>query len=439
MKLGIPTWAASLTIDTTPIEPVFLFRQQKVTSKTVKQLEANVLLVQQEGQSPICIVSIDTIFVGRLCQTQLMKKLGKDWTHGEDKILLISSHSHNAPILDDTKPHLCRLQPEYLDLVTQRIADGIRDVQQKLQPVSLQYGSSLAELTVNRRKLSWGRSGIFPLRKIKTLPNPNGPVDKRLRLWRILTETNHTLAIIWNFSCHPVAWPDVEEISADYIGSVRDQIRSELKQVPVLFMPGFMGDVRPPFYGFPENIREFLAWLINFKVFTRPTKQKFNSWSRKVAACAIQAITSARDIEWTKLAVKNDFLSLKILLEDPLPGFLELGILQGFGNQVWCYASAEVLTEYLPLLSPPLGVKPEDVIPIGYVNHVFGYLPLDRHIKAGGYETSEFMPWFSLGANEFFPHIEHYVIDTWAQIHTEMKDSTPPSNIGGMPSFLLVE
>jgi hypothetical protein len=437
MKAGIPTWATALTIDSSPVEPVFLFRQQSLTSKQNRPLEVNLLLVQQENEKPLCLISIDTLFVGRLFRTQLLKKLGDNWSYGEERILLISSHSHNAPILDDSKPHLGRLQPEYLDLVSDRLCQGIIKAQKELQPVKLQYGSSIAELSVNRRKWSWGRAGIFPVRKIKTLPNPNGPVDKRIRLWRLLTESNHTLGIIWNYSCHPVSWPDPKEISADYMGLVRDQLRAELKNVPVLFMPGFMGDVRPPFYGVPENWRDMLMWTLFSKVFIRPTMSRFETWSHKLGSCAIQALTSARDLEWTRICIKAEFLSLKVFLVDPLPGFLEIGVVHGFGNQVWCYASAEVLTEYLPLLPPILSTKLEDVIPIGYVNHVFGYLPLDRHIKAGGYETEEFMPWFSLGANEFFSHIEHYVLDSWAQLHKDLLPK-PPTSASNNP-FLLVE
>lgn len=430
------TFLGAATVDITPLEPVYLFRSQQVTLDVDGDLEANILFMRQADGEPLCLVSIDTLFIGRLFKRGLLKLLGDQWQWPESKLVLVASHAHSAPILDDTKPHLCRLQPEYLDLVMRRVAEGVIAAINRARPLYMMYGSSLSELNVNRRKWSWGRSGIIPVRKVKTLPNVDGPVDKRLRIWKVAHAGGGAEAIIWNFACHPVGYPRTDRVHADYIGVVREALRREVGDVPILFIPGFMGDVRPPFYGMPETWREFLVWCVNFRVFARPGKKKYDEWTRKLSAIATQALLSAKDLEWTPLKFASSDLSLKIFLQNPVPGHLEVGVMTGIGSQVWALASAEVLTEYLPLIGPALGIKTDDVIPVSCVNQVFGYLPLDRHIKLGGYETTEFMPWFSLGGNEFFPHIEHYVIDTWADLHKEINKDDASS--GGY-SFLLKE
>ncbi len=72
--------------------------------------------------------------------------------------------------------------------------------------------------------------------------------------------------------------------------------------------------------------------------------------------------------------------------------------------------SAEPVADYAPALRSRLGGV---VLPVGYIDTVFGYLPTARMLGERGYEDGGFMEAFGLSGS-FRPELERVVRDAWA-------------------------
>src|SRR5437764_1204175 len=74
--------------------------------------------------------------------------------------------------------------------------------------------------------------------------------------------------------------------------------------------------------------------------------------------------------------------------------------------------SAEPVAEYGPILRSQ---EPGIVIPVGYTDTVFGYLPSARMLGQHGYEDEGFMEAFGM-AGRFRPDIEAVVRQAWGEL-----------------------
>ena len=74
--------------------------------------------------------------------------------------------------------------------------------------------------------------------------------------------------------------------------------------------------------------------------------------------------------------------------------------------------SAEPVTAYGTVLRR---MFPGAVLPVGYSDSVFGYLPTATMLGQRGYEDSGFMRPFGL-AGQFRPELERVVLDAWERL-----------------------
>jgi hypothetical protein len=70
--------------------------------------------------------------------------------------------------------------------------------------------------------------------------------------------------------------------------------------------------------------------------------------------------------------------------------------------------SAEMVVEYLPILQDFFGSG--RLFCVGCLDGVFGYIPTSRMVQEGGYESRDFLPYFSL-RGRFSPGIEKLLHD----------------------------
>src|SRR5207247_4126446 len=53
------------------------------------------------------------------------------------------------------------------------------------------------------------------------------------------------VAACWSYACHPVGFPVLNDLSAEYPGLVRHMIRASCGDIPVVFWQGFSGNIAP--------------------------------------------------------------------------------------------------------------------------------------------------------------------------------------------------
>src|SRR5205823_2249450 len=143
-------------------------------------------------------------------------------------------------------------------------------------PCHVDYRTGAADHAINRRRPGW--------RGVRRAPNPAGPRDETLHLLTFSDPTDRPLAVLWSYACHPVGFPTVTRVSADFPGVVRRALReAHGAELPVLFLQGFAGDVRPREVGATTRFGRRLAELVLGARFAPLSPAQYAAWAGGLA------------------------------------------------------------------------------------------------------------------------------------------------------------
>lgn len=387
------------SIDITPQRPAPLagWRDRAEPFERVADpLEINGILVR-DGVVAALVLSVDALYVGgRLTQAieDQLERVGL----GDCYVLTAASHTHFAPNLDATKTALGALDEQYVERVEERVSALVeRLVNSAAQPARLRYGSGGAAHSVNRRRPGWHLAGGLPRRTVGMRANPSGPNDQTIHLVRLEREDGKPLAVLWSYACHPVAFPRPLEVTAEFPGVVRRALRGLLgPDLPVLFLQGFSGDLRPPaVIPTGPHPKRRIADLLQGPSLGRFSETDYAQWSDSLA----RLVSGVASGELAALAPAVRQATVTVPLGQLLEGGDELRELTisrlELADRLQLLAlSAEVVVEYGGSLSRMFpGVQS---IPVGCAGDVYGYLPTRRMVGEGGYEAEEFLESFGL-------------------------------------------
>jgi hypothetical protein len=304
--------------------------------------------------------------------------------------------------------------PAYVDYVSERIALLIGGMQRgKRHRASCTYHEGELNHSMNRR-LACVRLGRFGVsRSIGLGPNPHGERDEKARILRFADSDGDPIVVVWNYTCHASDFFDPLRVSAAYPGRVRRRLRAELGNIPVLFLQGFAGDVRPPFYGISADVKGLIKRAMFGPQFRAPTKREWDGWSDSLAA-SITAInrSSPAEVEigepmTERIGVPQaDFVTggggSKALFWHVVDcaGFQVVGI------------NAEPVVRYRSLIQAAFDSRP--LLTVGCLDQTHCYLPTDDMIEQGGYEVEGFRRLFAF-EGRFRGRMQDSIIDRLKQ------------------------
>lgn len=391
-------YAAAGTADITPQTAVPLAGSESRTGRFTRvadRLEANALVLRQGG-APIVLVSVDLMFVGRELRSGVLSRLGGSLP--EASLFFAASHTHFAPATDDRRPRLGRLDAGYLELACERISELVtRLLGGPQQPATITYHHSRADHAVNRRlRAAWhvSRRGIL-VGGVVAAPNPLGPRDETVHLLRVSGQDGRPMALVWSYACHPVAFPRPSEVTAEYPGRVRSRLRDMVgAAAPVVFWQGFAGDIRPPELDTRASLGARARRLLLGPRFGRFSGGEWERWAASLAECVGRAALSEGHPVRGNLGARRSATPLHRFVEGAEGGQVTFHRLD-LGEEIAVVGiSAEVVTEYAPMVRRIFD-RPV-TIPVGYIDEVYGYLPVARMLGEGGYEASWFLRPFAL-------------------------------------------
>jgi hypothetical protein len=260
----------------------------------LEPLEANGI-VFKNGSRVLVLVALDALYGGEVGDF-LARELDVD----RECVLILGSHTHFAPGVDRDIAGLGETLATYLEEVAAAIAGAVRSA---LHVPDALVSGGVAEvegLFVNRRRpLLGGRVNLPVLGSVLPSPNFEGSIDDKIRAL-VLTRPRDSspVAVIWGASCHPVCSPDPLSMSACFPGVVRSAIRDHFRdaELPVLFVQGFSGDVRPNSYSrkVPLSPIPFLFYLFGgARRFRQQTPQEYAAWCNSLADFVRSALSSA--------------------------------------------------------------------------------------------------------------------------------------------------
>ncbi|MYC12345.1 MAG: hypothetical protein F4Y39_01320 [Gemmatimonadetes bacterium] len=209
-------------------------------------------LVLRSGDEIAVIVTVDAVAIAEIgsirndflanVRSQLNRELNLD----PARILINASHCHGKVCAD----------------VEQRTVQAVVEAWQNMVSVSVGAGTGCEDRIMENRRLVLKNGREADVRHAYSLsPDEEvasvGPVDSEIGILRLDREDGETLAIVFNFACHPILEVPSRENTADISGFASRVIEDNLSDDTIaLFLQGCGGDVNPILYKDVNNPRD---------------------------------------------------------------------------------------------------------------------------------------------------------------------------------------
>jgi len=225
---GAPLKAGVAKVDITPPTGVLMwgyFDRLTPSKATLDPLYARVLVLEA-GETRLALVALD---LGRAFGPASLARLREAArkSSGISYLLVVASHTHAGPVIQDEYPSGQVPAWETADL--DKIEAAIDEAHQRAVEARLGAGHGVAYIGYNRRRVnSDGTVTMFWSNPTKV---PTSPIDPTVSVLRVDTADGKPLAVLVNYACHPVVFgADNLEYSADFPGVMTATVESQLEQ-----------------------------------------------------------------------------------------------------------------------------------------------------------------------------------------------------------------
>jgi len=169
-------------------------------------------LALRNGETSAAIVDIDLIHLSPEMERVVVQHAAATTGVPADHIRVSCTHTHSGPntfrlpVITDGLDMVL----SYMESLPLRISGAIWQAFQNLRPVRLAAGAGSCDINVNRRFC--GPDGRWVVGR-----NPQGPVDRTVRVVRFDGLDERPVATILHYACHPtiMAWEN-ELVTPDY-------------------------------------------------------------------------------------------------------------------------------------------------------------------------------------------------------------------------------
>ena len=128
---------------------------------------------------------------------------------------------------------------------------------------SISYFRANSCIPIYRRYDNRGNMfGLLTNRFIGMFPNSKKAVDKSINIYIFNSKEKARFCLIWH-CCHPVSRRRRNVYSADFVAIIRKTIRERFGEIPVIFLNGPSGDIRPKMLR--KRIKFLPEWSFNLK------------------------------------------------------------------------------------------------------------------------------------------------------------------------------
>ncbi len=384
--------------------------QKSLAVEAADPLEVNAALFVS-GPRRCLLVSFDLLYISGTLRSELLTELASRYGFADRDVFLFASHTHFAPPTDSTLPDLGPFDAPYALRVREAVLELVEElIREAPQRFRLEARRGRLAHSVNRRRPrvapSYTRTWGLSFARVTFAPFLLGQRDDTATVIT-LTEvaSGMPIAIIWHYACHPVGHTPSQVTSADFPGFAREALRRVNGEgLPVLFIQGFCGDVRPNIETRSDlSRRERLVSRARELIAGTPMMQVVPAaWQRWVGSLADQVVRiAASPPEFTDDGTGFASTCADLPLQEVFVGQLRVAtmLVRGFrlGRLLEIVAlGAEPSSGWQQRLQQAVGQPTGIRLYAGYCGDVFGYLPLPEQIREGGYEVVTFQPAFRM-------------------------------------------
>jgi neutral ceramidase len=381
---------------------------------TLDPLYARVLVLEAGGKR-LAFVTLD---FGRAFGPASMQRLRQsaEQTSHVNYVLVAASHTHSGPVIQD---EYTDGPPAWESSALDQINDAIAKACQSLVAARVGTGRGVAYIGHNRLRVN--PDGTVTWYEKNPTMAPTAPVDPTVSVLRVDTADGKPLAVLVNYSCHPVVFgPDNLQYSADFPGVMTRTVEQTVGDgVLCFFLQGAPGDINPYYAVTPlaEDAVGRRDW----------SGDRLGNEAARVA----KAIRTSDDPN-ASLDFAEDELTFHLRWE---PEKFKQGLIAMFGPKVLEEFGARIQSE----MQLPVGVvvinkhiafmtmpgEPfvdfqmdwrnrcpvRDAFFLGYSNGYYGYFPTMRMTALGGYGAGSATTWVEVGAGEQM--VNHALVMTY--------------------------
>jgi hypothetical protein len=245
--------AAVVKIDITPDQSEWLLGYGARQSAGVHDHLYHRIVAMDDGETQFFLISTDICMFSPSVYDAVTRELQGQTGIKPLQVWWTTTHTHSAPEVGP--PGLPGVfmggryqhdhNTEYSSGVEQKLIEGIKQAQARLEPARLGVGWGLALANINRRARNEEGPAFLGL-------NPDGPVDRRIGLIRLEKANGTLLALIANYGMHGTVLGGANLlISGDAPGIVADYVEEKLG-APMLYINGAAGNLAPIYTVYPD-------------------------------------------------------------------------------------------------------------------------------------------------------------------------------------------
>jgi len=208
-------------------------------------------LVVSDGTTQVAVISLDVVAVeeiGPLSKDFLptVKSALEELGFRRGNFLINASHCHGLVAGD----------------VAQRTVQAVEEARDNLAPVTVWVAKGHEDRIMENRRLRLRDGREADVRHAYSLPPDEevigvGPVDPEIGILQFKRQGGETLAVVFNFACHPIQGVPEGGNSSDISGFACQVIEESLGDGAVaLFLQGCAGDINPVWYKDVDHPRD---------------------------------------------------------------------------------------------------------------------------------------------------------------------------------------
>ncbi len=201
-------------------------------------------LVIKNDRATVVIVTVDAVAIGEIGYIgndylgKVRGRIEKELHIAPTSVMINASHCHGTVCAD----------------VEEKTFQAVKLAVEKLTPVQIGVGVGHENRIMENRRLKLKNGKEVDVRHAYSLPPDEevaavGPVDTEIGILRLNRENGDTLAVVYNFACHPIQGVPSGANSADMIGFASRVIEENTSDGAIaLFVQGCAGDINPAYY-----------------------------------------------------------------------------------------------------------------------------------------------------------------------------------------------
>ncbi|HTI49654.1 MAG TPA: hypothetical protein VL475_01835 [Planctomycetaceae bacterium] len=201
-------------------------------------------LVLTDDTTTAVIATVDAVAIAEIGTIRndylaaVRERLQKELKISPAGVMINASHCHGIVCAD----------------IAERTVQAVREASGNLVPVSVGVGSGHEDRIMENRRLKLKNGREADMRHAYALPADDevagvGPVDPEIGVLRLDRKDGRTLAVVYNFACHPIQGVPNGRNTADLCGFSSRVIEESLGEGAIaLFVQGCGGDINPVTY-----------------------------------------------------------------------------------------------------------------------------------------------------------------------------------------------